>query len=120
MATQSTIEWTDASWNCVRGCTICSPGCAHCYAMLMAHRFSGPGKPYKGLTELGPNGPRWNGKIRLIPELLDQPLRWTTPKRIFVNSMTDLLHEAVPDAYIRAVTAVMQAANWHTYQILTK
>src|SRR5688572_8383330 len=68
----SSIEWTDRTWNAIRGCSMISPGCQHCYAMKQAHQFSGPGKAYEGLTELGPDGPRWNGKIRLVPEALDQ------------------------------------------------
>jgi protein gp37 len=70
MSTASTIEWTDATWNPVRGCALVSEGCRNCYAMKQAHRFSGPGKAYEGLTELGPNGPRWNGRARPVPEML--------------------------------------------------
>lgn len=106
----SSIEWTDATWNPVRGCTKISPGCAHCYAETFAERFRGvPGHAY----ELGFDP-------RLVPEKLDEPLRWKRPKAIFVNSMSDLFHSAVPDAYIRAVADVMVRADWHTYQVLTK
>jgi protein gp37 len=110
MAEHSSIEWTDATWNPVRGCTKISPGCKHCYAEVFAERFRGvPGHPYEQGFDL-----------RLVPEKLAEPLRWQTPKMIFVNSMSDLFHEGVPDAYIEAVARVMVKANWHTYQILTK
>jgi protein gp37 len=106
----SKIEWTDATWNPVRGCTKISPGCKHCYAEVFAERFRGvPGHPYEQGFDL-----------RLVPEKLAEPLRWQHPKMIFVNSMSDLFHEAVPDFYIEAVANVMVKANWHTYQILTK
>jgi protein gp37 len=110
MAEHSTIEWTDATWNPVRGCTKISPGCKHCYAEVFAERFRGvPGHPYEQGFDL-----------RLVPEKLAEPLRWQTPKMIFVNSMSDLFHDGVPDAYIQTVAEVMVRANWHTYQILTK
>src|SRR5690348_13746290 len=110
MSESSTIEWTDATWNPVRGCTKISQGCKNCYAQMFAERFRGvQGHPY----ELGFD-------LRLVPEKLAEPLRWQTPKMIFVNSMSDLFHEDVPDHYIEAVARVMEKANWHTYQILTK
>ncbi len=110
MASLSKIEWTDATWNPVRGCTKISPGCKHCYAEVFAERFRGvPGHPYEQGFDL-----------RLVPEKLAEPLRWQTPKMIFVNSMSDLFHDGVPDDYIEAVATVMVKANWHTYQILTK
>lgn len=110
MAEHSTIEWTDATWNPVRGCTKISPGCKHCYAEVFAERFRGvPGHPYEQGFDL-----------RLVPEKLTEPLRWQTPKMIFVNSMSDLFHDGVPDDYIEAVAAVMVKARWHTYQVLTK
>src|SRR5438552_17109748 len=110
MAERSTIEWTDATWNPVRGCTKISPGCKHCYAETFAERFRGvKGHPYEHGFDL-----------RLVPEKLAEPLRWKTPKRIFVNSMSDLFHADVPDDYIRNVVRVMRIANWHTYQVLTK
>lgn len=110
MAEHSTIEWTDATWNPVRGCTKISPGCKHCYAEVFAERFRGvPGHPYEQGFDL-----------RLVPEKLADPLRWQSPKMIFVNSMSDLFHDGVPDIYIEAVARVMVQANWHTYQILTK
>lgn len=123
MSTQTSIEWTDVSWNPVRGCSLVSAGCANCYAMKQAHRFSGAGKPYDGLTKLGPQGPRWTGKIQLVEEVLDAPLHWKKPRRIFVNSMSDLFHEDVPDAFIEKVFTVMAHAQWmngHRFQVLTK
>jgi protein gp37 len=110
MSVHSSIEWTDATWNPVRGCTKISPGCKHCYAERFAERFRGvPGHPFEEGFDL-----------RLIPEKLTDPLRWKTPKKIFVNSMSDLFHEGVPDEYIEAVSRVMVNANWHTFQVLTK
>jgi protein gp37 len=110
MSDNSTIEWTDATWNPVRGCTKVSPGCAHCYAETFAERFRGvPGHPYEQGFDL-----------RLVPEKLTEPLRWSRPKIVFVNSMSDLFHENVPDCYIQLVAEVMRVANWHTYQVLTK
>lgn len=110
MAANSTIEWTDATWNPVRGCVKISPGCKHCYAATFAERFRGvPGHPYEQGFDL-----------RLVPEKLAEPLRWPAPKTVFVNSMSDLFQQGVPDAYIEQVVRVMQLANWHTYQVLTK
>src|SRR5205823_2432911 len=110
MALSSKIEWTDATWNPVRGCTKIGPGCKHCYAETFAERFRGvKGHPYEQGFDL-----------RLVPEKLAEPLRWKTPKMIFVNSMSDLFHKDVPDDYVEAVCRVMERANWHTYQVLTK
>lgn len=110
MSASSKIEWTDATWNPVRGCTKISPGCKHCYAEVFAERFRGvPGHPYERGFDL-----------RLVPEKLLEPFSWSKPKIVFVNSMSDLFHEDVPDDYIMAVARVMQLANWHTYQVLTK
>jgi protein gp37 len=110
MAEHSAIEWTDATWNPVRGCTKVSPGCKRCYAEVFAERFRGvKGHPYEQGFDL-----------RMVPEKLAEPLRWQTPKMIFVNSMSDLFHDAVPDDYIEAVANVMVKARWHTYQVLTK
>jgi three-Cys-motif partner protein len=110
MSENSKIEWTDATWNPVRGCTKVSPGCAHCYAETFAERFRGvPGHPYEQGFDL-----------RIVPHKLAEPLRWTGPKMVFVNSMSDLFHRDVPDNYILAVARVMQRADWHTYQVLTK
>jgi protein gp37 len=110
MSEHSSIEWTDATWNPVRGCTKVSPGCAHCYAEAFAERFRGlPGHPYEQGFDL-----------RLIPEKLAEPLRWRRSRMIFVNSMSDMFHKGVPDEYIVAVGRVMQVARWHTFQVLTK
>jgi protein gp37 len=110
MSLNSTIEWTDATWNPVRGCTKISPGCKHCYAERFAERFRGvKGHPYEHGFDL-----------RLVPEKLLEPLEWRQPKMVFVNSMSDLFHDGVPDDYIEAVCCVMVAARWHTFQVLTK
>lgn len=110
MSDNSKIEWTDATWNPVRGCTKISPGCTHCYAETFAERFRGV-----------PNHPFEHGfDLRIIPEKLGDPIRWSKPKKIFVNSMSDLFHEGVSDEYIEKVCRVMLAADWHTYQVLTK
>jgi protein gp37 len=108
MATK--IEWTDETWNPVRGCTKISPGCTHCYAETFAERFRGvPGHPYEQGFDL-----------RLVPEKLAEPLKWRTKRMIFVNSMSDLFHEEVPDDYVEQVARIMELAPWHTYQVLTK
>lgn len=120
MSAYTSIAWTDMTWNPVRGCALVSAGCQNCYAMKTAHRFGKPGMAYAGLTELGPHGPRWNGTIRLVPEALDQPLHWKKPRRIFVNSMSDLFHEDVPDDFIKLVLRVIAASPLHTFQVLTK
>lgn len=104
------IEWTDATWNPIRGCTKISPGCKHCYAERFAERFRGVlGHPFEQGFDL-----------RLVPEKLGEPLRLKKPQHIFVNSMSDLFHEEVPVEYIRQVFDVMNQANWHQYQVLTK
>lgn len=120
MGDKSKIEWTDATWNPVRGCSRVSEGCRHCYAEGVAARFSGPGQPYEGLAERTAKGPRWTGKVRLIESQLDLPLRWRKPRRIFVNSMCDLFHESLPDLAIDRVFAIMALAPHHTFQVLTK
>jgi protein gp37 len=110
MSANSKIEWTDATWNPVRGCSKVSPGCLHCYAETFAERFRGvPGHPFEQGFD-----------VRVVPEKLGEPLRWSTPQMVFVNSVSDLFHEKVSDDYIVAVGRVMKAANWHTYQVLTK
>jgi len=110
MSDRSPIEWTDATWNPVRGCTKISPGCAHCYAETFAERFRGvPDHPYEQGFDL-----------RLVPEKLNEPLQWRQSRMIFVNSMSDLFHEDVPDDYIRDVCRVMASAHWHVFQVLTK
>jgi protein gp37 len=110
MSEQSAIEWTDATWNPVTGCTQISPGCDHCYALTFAERFRGvPGHPYEHGFDL-----------TLRPQRLDMPLRWKKPRRIFVNSMSDLFHESVPTDFIVSVFDTMARAHWHTFQVLTK
>jgi protein gp37 len=110
MSDHSKIEWTDATWNPVRGCTKISPGCKHCYAETFAERFRGvPGHPYEQGFDL-----------RLVPEKLLEPLKWSTSKMVFVNSMSDLFHEGVSEDYIELCAKVMVAARWHTFQVLTK
>lgn len=114
------IEWADATWNPVFGCSLVSTGCEECYAMGQAHRFSGEGQPYEGLTRMTSKGPRWTGKVRLVYKALDRPIRWRRPRKVFVNSMSDLFHENVPDDFIDQVFAVMALADHHIFQILTK
>jgi protein gp37 len=114
------IEWTDQVWNPIRGCSLVSAGCRNCYAMKFAGRFSHPGQPYHGLVEWTTRGPRWNGEVMLVPDKLEEPLRWRKPRRVFVNSMSDLFHDKVPDEYIRDVFTVMGMASKHTFQVLTK
>ncbi len=110
MSEHSKIEWTEATWNPVRGCLKVSPGCKHCYAETFAERFRGvPSHPYEQGFD-----------PRLVPEKLLEPLSWASPKTVFVNSMSDLFQDAVPDDYIVAVAEVMLRAPWHTYQVLTK
>src|SRR4051812_5449334 len=110
MSQQTTIEWTDVTWNPVRGCTKISPGCARCYAERFAERFRGvPGSPFEQGFDL-----------RLVPEALPLPFTLTKAQRIFVNSMSDLFHEGVPNEYVAKVSEVMRAAPWHTFQVLTK
>lgn len=110
MSSNSTIEWTDASWNPVTGCTKVSPGCANCYAETFSERFRGvPGHPFEQGFDL-----------MLRPERLDLPLSWRKPKRIFVNSMSDLFHKDIPIEYILKVFDTMRNAHWHQFQILTK
>lgn len=120
MSAISNIQWTDRTWNPVRGCSRVSTGCEHCYAERQAHRFSGAGQPYEGLTRMTEHGPVWTGKIRLVPEALEEPLRWRKPSRVFVNSMSDIFHEDVPAEFISQVFAIMALAKEHTFQILTK
>lgn len=117
MSDKTGIEWTDATWNPIRGCSRVSEGCRNCYAEAVANRFKGPGQPYDGLIA---RGGQWNGNIRVVDSLMDQPLRWRKPRRIFVNSMSDLFHENVPDEVIARVFQVMHFAERHTFQVLTK
>ena len=110
MADKSAIEWTDATWNPITGCTQLSPGCDHCYALTFSERFRGVPRHH---FEQGFD-------LRLWPERLELPLRWRSPRRIFVVSMGDPFHKDVPDEFIRRVWAVMVRAHWHTFQVLTK
>ncbi len=110
MATNSHIEWTDATWNPVTGCTKISPGCKHCYAERLANR----------LRLMGQKNYRNGFAVTLQPQMLELPLRWKSPRRIFVNSMSDLFHEDIPLAYIQRVFNIMHKADWHQYQVLTK
>src|SRR3990167_6615835 len=112
MGDNSKIEWCEASWNPVTGCSHVSPGCDHCYAETLSHRYKWTTKPW-GAQHAAEN-------VKLHPERLDQPLRWQRPRRVFVNSMSDLFHEQVPDDFIDRVFAVMALAPQHSFQILTK
>ena len=119
------IAWTDHTWNALRGCSRVSEGCRHCYAESQAARFSGidaKGKPmpYHGLVVIGEKGPRWTGKVVLVPERFADPIRWTRPRRIFVNSMSDVFHEDVSNETIAALFGVMAASPQHQFQVLTK
>ena len=123
MADNTGIEWTDATWNPVVGCSIVSPGCTNCYAMQMAARIEKmqPESHYAGTTKRVNGNAVWTGKVALAPDhILTAPLRWTKPRRIFVNSMGDLFHESVPDEWIDRVFAVMALCPQHTFQCLTK
>ncbi len=120
MGTSTAIEWTDATWNPVRGCTRISEGCRNCYAERVAARFSKPGQPFHGFAEMKDVGPRWTGKMALVEKHLEDPLRWKKPQRIFVNSMSDLFHEDLPFKDIKRVFDVMARARHHTFQVLTK
>lgn len=130
---KTSIEWTrgddgsaGATWNPIRGCSRLSPGCGGanhqggCYAEKIAARFSGPGQPFEGFAERSAHGGRWTGKMGLVDDMLTLPLRWKKPRRVFVNSMSDLFHENLPDDAIDKVFAVMALAPQHTFQVLTK
>jgi protein gp37 len=130
MATNTTIEWTQRTWNCIVGCSIISLGCLNCYAMLMAMRLKAmaladiaagrdPGRKRHYIEVIGDDG-RWNGKVVLVPEALADPFGWKAPQMVFVNSMSDLFHENLPVESIRKVCEVMATAKHHTYQVLTK
>ena len=125
MANKTKIEWTDFNWNFLRGCSRVSEGCRNCYAEGIAARFSGyddKGKelPYFGLAQMVNGKPRWTGEISFHEDVLLQPLRWTKPRKIFVNSTSDLFHEKVTDDILDRAFAVMALTPQHTYQILTK
>ncbi len=112
----SKIEWTDSTWSPVVGCTHVSPGCDQCYAAKLASGRLAHLPRYAGLAVDG----KFTGEVRLVPEVLNQPLRWRRPRRVFVNSMSDLFHDAIPDEYIAQVFAMMAACSQHTFQVLTK
>ncbi|PSR27617.1 MAG: hypothetical protein C7B46_19330 [Sulfobacillus benefaciens] len=112
MSDKTAIGWTDATWNPVTGCSKVSPGCQHCYAEAVSHRYGWTTQPW--------TMPHAAANVQVHPDRLDQPLRWRKPRRIFVNSMSDLFHEAVPDAFLDQVFAIMAMTDRHTYQILTK
>lgn len=118
---ESRIEWTDATWNPVAGCSIITAGCTHCYAMEMARRLEAMGvEKYAGLTKKAGKRTVWNGLVREDVEALTIPLHWRRPRKIFVNSMSDLFHEIVSDDFILSVWRVMRETPQHNYQILTK
>ncbi len=114
------IEWSEKVWNPVRGCTRISPGCENCYAERQSARFSDPGQYAHGFVKRVAAGPRWTGKLALIPEKLGEPLSWRKPALVFVNSMSDLFHERLSNEDIAAVFGVMAACPQHTFQVLTK
>lgn len=127
MAGKSKIEWCTDTWNPVVGCSIVSPGCTNCYAMKQAYRIekmsegAGRRSHYAGTTQQSKAGAVWTGKVNLAPDhIITQPLRWKRPRRIFVNSMSDLFHEDIPDEWIDKIFAVMALCPRHTFQVLTK
>ncbi|OYU51114.1 MAG: hypothetical protein CFE27_13735 [Alphaproteobacteria bacterium PA1] len=121
MATSSSIEWTEATWNPVVGCNVISPGCTNCYAMRMARRLEAMGQPkYTGTTHISGGRPKWNGVVRVDEDSLKLPSTWRNGRMIFVNSMSDLFHEDVPLEFVHQVFEVMKSTPQHTYQILTK
>lgn len=121
MSNNSSIEWTESTWNPVVGCKIISPGCKNCYAMRMARRLEAMGQPkYAGTTRMSGGRPKWNGVVRIDEASLSLPATWKTGRMIFVNSMSDLFHEDVPIAFIKRVFGTMKRTPQHTYQILTK
>lgn len=121
MSAKTGIQWCDATWNPIRGCSRVSEGCRNCYAEVVAARFSGPGQAYEGLARHTSNGgARWTGKIMFVEAHLFDPIRWKKPARIFVDSMSDLFHEGVTDAQLDTIFAVMALADRHVFQVLTK
>ena len=121
MAGASEIEWTDVTWNPVAGCTIASSGCSNCYAMRMAARLQAMGHDkYKGTTRKSGGRYVWTGRVNVDHSSLSAPLEWRRPKRIFVNSMSDLFHPDVPNSFIRSVWDVMAECPQHHFQVLTK
>lgn len=121
MAGLSDIEWTDASWNPISGCKILSPGCTNCYAMRMGARLQAMGhESYEGVTRKSGKRHIWTGRLHLNEAALEVPLHWRSPRKVFVNSMSDLFQDGVPDEFIARVWSVMEIASQHTFQILTK
>lgn len=125
MSTRSKISWTDVTWNVVLGCSRVSAGCDSCYAIGQARMRAANPNPkiaaaFAGLTERTETGVDWTGRVNALRERLGQPLRWRKPRRVFVNSLADLFHDNVPEEFIAEVFAVMAAAHWHTFQVLTK
>ncbi len=120
MSDKTAIEWTDATWNPITGCSVVSAGCKHCYAMRLAGRRLRNHPSRKGLTIETKSGPVWTGEVRFNPQWLEQPLAWTKPRRVFVCAHSDLFHPSVPDDWIDQVFAVMALAPQHTFQVLTK
>lgn len=114
------IEWASETWNPTRGCSPASIGCRRCYAERQAHRMNHPGGAYEGLTVKRKGGPRWSGKVITVPDALDEPRRWNTPREVFVDSMSDLFHPMIPDGFIMDVWRIMAICHWHTFIILTK
>jgi len=118
---RSDIEWTEATWNPVAGCSLVSPGCTNCYAMRMAARLQAMGmEKYEGTTRKSGRRHVWTGRVNLDEKALSAPLTWRRPQRIFVNSMSDLFQEALAGEFVQRVWQVMEQADWHTFQILTK
>jgi protein gp37 len=121
MASNTSIEWTEATWNPVAGCSIISPGCTNCYAMRLASRLEAMGQTkYRGTTRKTGGRAKWTGRINLDQKALGVPKSWRTGRMIFVNSMSDIFHEDVPKEFVQQIFAVMKETPHHTYQILTK
>jgi len=120
MADKTKIEWTDATWNPITGCSVVSPGCTNCYAMRLAGTRLQHHPSRAGLTDASKAGPVWNGQVRLNEQWLDQPVRWKKPRRVFVCAHGDLFHENVPDEWVDKVFRVMALSDQHIFQVLTK
>lgn len=121
MAGASEIEWTDATWNPISGCKIISPGCTNCYAMRMAARLQSMGhQAYQGVTRISGGRPVWTGHLHLNEAALAVPERWRNPRKIFVNSMSDLFQDEIPEKFVGRVWDAMARAHWHIFQVLTK
>jgi protein gp37 len=121
LATNSEIEWTEATWNPIAGCKIVSPGCTNCYAMRMAARLQAMGMAkYAGTTRKSGRRHVWTGRVNIDDDALGAPLKWKKPQRVFVNSMSDLFQEEIDEGFIGSVWRVMERAHWHSFQILTK